>query len=228
MRITSDDHARIAGAIKAAETRTTGEIFCVLAKQSAPYHDVSLAWAAAAALIAPLGLIPLGFSAAWFPGIGDNWEAAHTAAREVMIGRTLAAYGIVQAAIFIGTFLLASIPTIRRLLTPSGLRRGRVHRAAMEQFLAHGIHVTEGRTGVLIYAALGDHVVEVVADKGIHARVEPQVWGDVVTELSQALKAGRPGDGFVAAVERCGEILAGAFPPGARNPNELADRLIEL
>ncbi|HEV7351761.1 MAG TPA: TPM domain-containing protein [Brevundimonas sp.] len=228
MRVSEQDQARIAAAIVEAERSTSGEIFCVLARRAAGWQDVALAWAAAAALILPLGLIPLGFDAAWFPGMGENWEAAHTAARDVTIGRTLAAYGIAQAAVFLAVLLALQLPGLRRIMVPGPLRRARVHRAAMEQFLAHGIHVTEQRTGVLIYAALEEHVVEVVADRGIYSRVDPAIWSEVIEQLARRLKQGRAGDGFVEAVSRCGAVLAEHFPPGARNPDELPNHLIQL
>jgi len=38
----------------------------------------------------------------------------------------------------------------------------------------------------------------------------------------------RPGDGFVAAVELCGEQLAQHFPPGALNPDELPNKVVEI
>ena len=42
------------------------------------------------------------------------------------------------------------------------------------------------------------------------------------------LKEGRPGDGFVAAIWRCGAVLAEHFPPGALKRDELPDKLVEL
>jgi putative membrane protein len=108
------------------------------------------------------------------------------------------------------------------------VRRDRVRRAALHQFLAHGLHVTEARTGVLIFAADADHRVEVIADKGIHSRVDQQVWADAAAALVLGMKARRPGDGFVKAVGLCGTVLAEHFPPTGRNPNEVADRLVEI
>src|SRR3546814_1730236 len=83
------------------------------------------------------------------------------------------------------------------------------------------------RTAVLIYVSLAEHQVEIVADRAIHSRVEPEEWGRIAAGLVDALKDGRPGDGLVAAVEQSGELLARHFPPDVRNPNELPDRLIE-
>ena len=226
MTLTPNAQDRIAAAIAAAEARTSGEIFCVLARQVSSYRDVSLGWAAAAALIVPLGLIPLGFRSSGLPGLGDGWQAAHLAAQEVSVGQALAAYALLQAAVFVVTYLLARIPPLRRWLTPAAVRRGRVRKAALQQFLAHGLHVTEARTGVLIFAAISDHQVEVIADEGIHSRVDQGVWAEAVAALAGGLRRGEPAEGFEAAIALCGEVLAEHFPPRPANPNEVADRLV--
>tara|TARA_R110002167_G_scaffold16017_10_gene63424 strand:+ start:84 stop:776 length:693 start_codon:yes stop_codon:yes gene_type:complete len=228
MKLTAEDHTRIARAIAAAETRTSGEIFCVLATQVSSYRDIAIGWAAAAALILPLALVPLGFDATWLPGFGNGWEVAHLAAREVTVGRTLSAYAIIQAAVFLSVFLLTSIPAARRLVTPRAIRRARVRRVAMSQFLSHGLHMTEGRTGVLIFAAVSDQQVEVIADEGIHSRVDRDVWAGAVEVLVRGLRSNRPVEGFEQAIGLCGQVLADHFPPGAENPNELADRLVVI
>jgi len=134
--LTTEAHDRIAAAIAAAETRTSGEIFCVLARRVSSYRDVSLGWAAAAALILPLGLVPLGFEAAWIPGFADSWEAAHLAAREVSTGQALGAYAVIQAVVFLGVYLITRLPMVTRWVTPRAVRRARTRNAAIQQFLA--------------------------------------------------------------------------------------------
>ena len=223
--LTPEAHSRIAAAIADAETRTSGEIFCVLSRSVSSYRDVSLAWAAAAALILPLLLIPFGFGHGWLQG---GWQAAHPTQAEAAVGQALAVYALMQGIVFLAVLLLTSIPTVRRWVTPRRVRAARVHRAAMEQFLAHGLHVTEARTGVLIFACASDHQVEVVADKAIHERVSEDVWIEVIQGLAAGLKRGDPAEGFVAAVDRCGAVLAEHFPPAALNRNEIADRLVIL
>lgn len=228
MRFTDDDQTRIASAIAEAETGTSGEIFCVVSRRVSSYIDVSLGWAAAAALILPMGLIPFGFDPAWFPNLSDGWEAAHLASRHLVVAQALGVYAVVQAAVFVAAFLLTRIPLVRRWVTPRSIRRARVRRVAVQQFLAHGVHVTRERTGVLIFAALQEHQVELVADEGIHSRVDHGVWADAVAALTRELRAGRPVAGFEAAIAQCGAVLADHFPPRADNPNELPDHLVLL
>ena len=100
----------------------------------------------------------------------------------------------------------------------------------MQQFWEQRVQKTEGRTGVLIFASLAERYVEIVPDAGIAKKVPAEAWQDAAAALTAAVKAGRPGDGFVAAIEHCGAILAEHFPviPDTVNPNELPDRLVEI
>src|SRR5262249_22991256 len=52
--ISDVDKRRIAGAIRAAEEKTAGEIFCVIAHACGNYRLVPIAWAALVALAVPL------------------------------------------------------------------------------------------------------------------------------------------------------------------------------
>jgi putative membrane protein len=226
MRFTDDDRARVAQAIATAERQTSGEIFCVLSRGVSAYVDVSLAWAAVAALLTPLILIPLGLELVWRGD--DGWEAAHASAEAISVGQALGLYALLQAVLFVGVFLVTRIPPILRWVTPRSLRRARVRKAALQQFLAQGVHTTRDRTGVLIFAALAEHQVELIADESIHARVEEAVWADAVAALTRGLRKGRPVAGLEAAIGKCGQVLAAHFPPRSDNPNELPDHLILL
>ena len=81
---------------------------------------------------------------------------------------------------------------------------------------------------MLIFASTGERYAEIVADAGINEKVAPKVWDDAVNALVAAIKAGRPADGFVAAIEQCGAVLAAHFPPGALKRDELPDKLLEI
>ena len=228
MAMTESDHDRIASAVAAAELTTAGEIYCVLAPAVSDYRETPLAWATAAALILPAGALLLGFQPQTLTALFGGWTVGHAAATDSTILAALTIYVALQAAVFIVAALFVAIPPVRRALTPASLKAERVHRAAMEQFLSHGLHATRDRTGVLLFASLAERRAEVVADEGIYKVTDPAVWDEVVGLLIAGLKKRRTADGFVNAVELSGRILAAHVPPGADNPNELPDRLVEL
>jgi len=120
-----------------------------------------------------------------------------------------------------------AIGPVRRALTPRGLKRERVRQRAEEQFLSKNLHATRERTGVLIFVSLYEQRAEVIADPGVSAQVEDAAWAMVVADLVAGVRAGRAADGFVAAIERCGRLLAEPFPAGPDNPNERPDALVE-
>lgn len=228
IKMSSQDLDRIAQAVAAAEQTTAGEIFCVLTPEVSDYRETPLVWAAATALVLPAAALFAGFRPEMLTRLFGGWSVGHAAAMDGAILSALSTYIALQAVVFVVAALVVSIPAVRRALTPGSLKAARVKRAAMEQFLSHGLHVTRDRTGVLIFAALAEHRVEVIADEGIYAAAPNAVWDEVVADLVQGLKAGRIADGFVAAVGRAGAILAEHVPPRGDNHNELADGLTIL
>jgi len=227
-KMTPQDQARIAEAVAAAERTTAGEIFCVLAPEVSDYRETPLVWAAAAALIVPAGGLLAGLRPDMLTRLFGGWTVGHASATDAAILSALSIYIGLQAAIFILAALLVSIPPIRRALTPGALKTAAVKRAAMEQFMSHGLHLTRDRTGVLIFAALAEHRVEVIADEGIYKAAPNAVWDDVVADLVAGMKQGKIADGFVAAVTRVGEILSSHVPVRQADTNELPDGLTIL
>ena len=195
--------ARVTAAIQAAEIHTSGEIFCVIARRSGDYRLVPVAWAAAFALLAPLPLF-------WL----TRWHA-------------LTIY-LAQIVVFLIVALILAHPRLRVRVVPRRAREDRAHAEAMRQFFAQGLDKTAGRTGVLIFASRAERYAAIIADAGINEKVSPAVWEDAVATLVAAIREDRAADGFVAAVEQCGAVLATHFPPGALNADELPDRLVEI
>ena len=132
----------------------------------------------------------------------------------------------VQVAVFIACAILFSLPGLRFALVPRWIRRDRASVEAKRQFAAHGLHLVEQRTGVLIFASIAERHVEIVADAGINAKVSPEVWDRAVKAMIEKIKQGQPVDGFLEAIRICGEVLAKHFPPGAINKNELPNKLV--
>lgn len=99
---------------------------------------------------------------------------------------------------------------------------------AVEVFSQLRVWDTEENTGVLIYVQWVDRRVEIVAYRGIARRVPQAAWEAVCRQLEAAFREGRYGPGAVAAVIAVGDLLAGPFPAGPGNPDELPDRPVRL
>ncbi|MFK5047844.1 hypothetical protein ACI4CD_29475, partial [Klebsiella pneumoniae] len=83
-----------------------------------------------------------------------------------------------------------------------------VHARALTLFRAAAEARTRDATGVLIYLSLDEHRAEIIADRAIHARVAPDVWGAAMAALIREVRDGRTGEGMAAAVTQVGRVLA--------------------
>jgi hypothetical protein len=91
-------------------------------------------------------------------------------------------------------------------------------------FAQLGVWDTAENTGVLIYVQLVDRRIEIVADRGIAARVSQHDWDAVCRAMERAFKAGEYREGALGAIDAVTQILAREFPPRGVNPDELPDK----
>ena len=100
---------------------------------------------------------------------------------------------------------------------------------ALELFTRLRVWDTVDNAGVLIYLLLADRRVEIVADRGIHARVGDIAWETICGAMQQEFAAGRFEAGMLAGLSSVSDLLAQHFPaqPGD-NPNELPDAPVVL
>jgi uncharacterized membrane protein len=100
---------------------------------------------------------------------------------------------------------------------------------ALEVFGALSVWDTEENCGVLVYLLLADRDVEIVADRGIHAKVGDEAWAAICREMETAFRQRRFDEGVVAGITRINALLAEHFPrTGAAGVNELPDRPVFL
>ena len=97
---------------------------------------------------------------------------------------------------------------------------------ARQVFAEQGVWNTEENTGVLIYLLLADRRVEIVADRGITARVPESEWQAICRTMEGHFRDGRFEEGALAGIRQVSELLARHFPGGADNPDELPNRPI--
>lgn len=220
------DQDRIAAAITEAETKTSGEIFCVLARDVSRYREVPLAWATIAALLVPPLLVLVGLHRLALADIFTSWTDESVRAVEGLILRALSTYSLLQAGIFVCVALVVSVPSVRRVMTPGVLRHHRVRQAARRHFVAAGAKLSHAEPHILIYASIADRRVELVAHDAIHKAVGDGPWNAAVAALTDGMKAERPVDGFVKAIEICGAALAAHFPPDGSPENRLPNTIL--
>lgn len=195
------DRARIGAAIAAVETRTTGEIVCVLADQSSDTGALPILLAALAALATP-------------------WLLVAFTTLPVL---TILTWQLVAFAVLA---ILLCLPPVRVALIPRRARRAMAFRVATEQFYTRAVSRKRDRSGVLIFVSLAEHYARIIADDGIAARVPQSHWQAAVDALVAHVRQDRIADGFVAAIALCGAVLAEHFPQGqAEEQNELPDRI---
>ena len=133
-----------------------------------------------------------------------------------------------QASGFIAVAVLLSVPFLRYRIVPAALAEDAAHRAALAQFMAHGVHLTSARTGVLIYVSLLPRRIEILADSGIHARVGQAIWDEAVARLAAEIRTGPLGEALAHAIRDLGALLAVHFPRPKGDRNELPNRVIEV
>ncbi len=203
------DREAIKTAVREAEARTSGEIVPYVVDQSDEYASAAWKGAALGALLAPLvALAVYRWSSIWGLPLG-YWIAL-----PAPIGGALA-------------YLVAAfVPPLRRWLTGDPVMEVRVRRRAGVAFLEQEVFHTENRTGILLFVSLFERRVVLLADSGIHQKVEEGQWESITRRLAGEIGHGRPGPALVEAIRACGEVLARhhvEIQPNDRN--ELSDEL---
>ena len=223
LRLSEEDHSKVSAAIAEAEAKSDGEIIAAATPLSDSYHDVALHWAV-------LVLIAVLAWAAACPSCVDGWlDLILGGWRPESTLREVLTFVMILAVLkFTVVLLIFKYMPLRLALTPGATKTRRVRRRAIAIFKAGAERRTVGRTGVLIYLSMGEHRAEIVADEAITKVTTPETWGEAMAALLVEVKAGRPGDGIVAAVKIVGEVLAEHFPRSSTDTNEIPDKLIEL
>ncbi|MGC2049712.1 MAG: TPM domain-containing protein [Gallionella sp.] len=99
---------------------------------------------------------------------------------------------------------------------------------AVEVFSELRVWDTEYNNGVLIYLLLADHDVEIIADRGVHAKLGQAVWEEICHEMELAFRDGQFEQGVLAGIRSVGRHLASHYPHAGEKPNELPDQPVLL
>jgi uncharacterized membrane protein len=114
-------------------------------------------------------------------------------------------------------------------LDTAPLLRGQTARErAIDVFSQLRIWDTAHNNGVLIYLLLADRDVEIVADRGIDAKVGAQEWERICRKMEAAFRQADFQGGVVAGIQEVTRHLAEHFPPTGDDRNELPDKPVVM
>lgn len=187
------------------EKNTSGEILVVLSPTSDSYFRARL----------------LGAFIGWFIASAIaliiEWNSHWGAPFEKLLA--LQALGILAGGV------LAYVPLMARLLVPSAILGRNVHREALAQFAALGLHATKEHTGILVMLSIFERRVEIVADKGIHSKVDDTYWKKQAELISSGFKEKKPASHLIDSLRQMGAKLAEHFPPNPNDTNEISNKV---
>lgn len=199
------DREAIRAATAAGERETSGELVVYLVERCDPHPEI--AWKAAS-IGAALGALCAAATVWRFGGWGapDNlW---------ILFGLQLGVVGGWVTSRFDGV--------ARRLIAKDALD-SRVAGRAAEAFVEQEVFATNRRSGVLIFVALFEHRVQILADQGIDARIEDDAWVEICEGIADGLRRRAPAEALIEAVERCTELLVAHGAATTDDVNELSD-----
>ncbi|MBI3807550.1 MAG: TPM domain-containing protein [Nitrospirae bacterium] len=209
---TDAERERIKQAVQQAERVTKGEIVPMIVPSSALYREAGYRTGLILALLT-LALL-LTIEIYWLPW---GWHAGNAG---WLLLAVVASYGLGQ--------WLGRVPMVVRLVTSRERMAHKVTLRAEQAFYKHGLHNTQGRTGILILVSMLERRVHVLADKGINDHVPAGTWDGLVNGILDGIRTGQATDAICVAIAKCGALLAQVSPSDSRdNPNELPDTLIQ-
>jgi uncharacterized membrane protein YgcG len=95
---------------------------------------------------------------------------------------------------------------------------------ACEIFAELGVWDTVANSGVLLYINHADRDIEIVADRGISARVPQEQWEAICRSMELEFRERRFEAGLLEGIRRITALLVQHFPATGENPDELGNR----
>jgi len=119
--------------------------------------------------------------------------------------------------------LVELAPGVKRVLSPAGVRRRQVERAARATFVERGVHNTLDRSGMLLYISWLEQQVALVPDAGLARTFTPELVAAGEHRLTAAMPAG--GAAVAQALVDICAPFAEAMPRRPDDVNELPDAI---
>ncbi|MFH0787498.1 MAG: hypothetical protein V2B13_07765 [Pseudomonadota bacterium] len=198
-----EENKKITAAIKEVESRSDGEVAVMVVDHSAPYIEAEF-----------LGGFILGSLLALI-------------ITDLFLHDALLTY-ISLSFIFFFPFrmLCAQVPALKNVFIAVKRKEEMVRLRALRAFYEKGLYKTRHHTGVLFFLSLLERKVWVLADKGIHKKMDQETLNRFAQMVSQGIKEGRACQALCQSVEGVGRLLAQHFPVTPGDIDELPDEVM--
>lgn len=181
--LTRQEHQWIDALVTNVEERTATDFALVVTPVSDRYALYPLVWAGLLALLI---------------------AAVAALARPALAARAVI---LIQLGVLVVLTLLLDWLPIRLALVPKAVKHAHARHLARREFAAHSAGGGSNPSSILLFVALGERYVEILADRETHARAPEGAWDRIVADFLATVKTGRVADGIVGAVQACGAAL---------------------
>ena len=106
-------------------------------------------------------------------------------------------------------------------------RKLSLHELTLNEFYRLGMQNTRDKTGVLILLLLSERKFQIIADEGIHKKVEDGKWDKIAGSMTDYFIKGNYFEGIAETIRAVGEELAKYFPRKADDTDELSNEIIQ-
>ena len=197
---TAEEKERLKTATHEVESRTIGEIVVMVVDHSDHYIEAEVLGSVLLASLLSLILTILFFnSSLWF-------------------------YIPLSFIFFFPCwFLFIKVDVLKRAFIGIRRKEEAVRLRAERAFFERGLYRTKKNTGVLFFLSLLERKVWVLADKGIHQKMDQETLNRFANEVSKGIKEGRACDALSQAIREIGVSLAKYFPITRDVTNEIPD-----
>ena len=200
---TEEERAKIKEATRSVESRTIGEVAVMVVDSSDQYHETEV-----------LGGIFLGSLLALIVTVTFFYSSIWT-------------YILLSFVFFFPSkYLFQKVPVLKTAFIGIRRKEHTVMQRALRAFYEKGLYKTKKNTGVLFFLSLLERKVWVLADKGIHEKIDQNTLNNFASIVSRGIRDGRAGDALCEAITMSGELLAQHFPITSGDTNELPDEVM--
>ncbi len=134
-------------------------------------------------------------------------------------------YAGTVTAFVLGAVSTGGIPGLLRLLVGKKHLEKSTEIMARAYFQKGGIHHTRDKTGVLIFIAVLERQVAVIADRGVESAIPPGEWEKIRQDFNTIFQAKNPARELLAKLESLQSVFSRHIPQVGDDTNELPDNL---